>query len=159
MQGLRGFSVRCRFLLTRWKSLVRIQCRPLTYDEALSKPLATPPASPRRGLSSGLRCWFQKGERARGRPRKPYFRESDGWWVSRFNGASEKLATGRLRVVASNRASPQYRSAFAAPTGCKSACGCWQAPDCHRATQPAGRTSRRLQIGSRIPCPLSGQSL
>jgi hypothetical protein len=32
---------------------------------------------------------------ARGRPRKPYFRESDGWWVSRFNGTYQKLAKGR----------------------------------------------------------------
>jgi integrase len=30
-----------------------------------------------------------------GRPRKPYFRASDGWWVSCFNGAYQKLAKGR----------------------------------------------------------------
>jgi integrase len=30
-----------------------------------------------------------------GRPRKPYFRESDGWWVSRFHGEYVKLARGR----------------------------------------------------------------
>ena len=30
-----------------------------------------------------------------GRPRKPYFRESDGWWVSRFQGEYVKLAKGR----------------------------------------------------------------
>ena len=30
-----------------------------------------------------------------GRPRKPYFRESDGWWVSRFHGQYVKLARGR----------------------------------------------------------------
>lgn len=29
-----------------------------------------------------------------GRPRKPYFRESDGWWVSRFRGEYVKLAKG-----------------------------------------------------------------
>jgi integrase len=29
-----------------------------------------------------------------GRPRKPYFRTSDGWWVSRFRGAYVKLAKG-----------------------------------------------------------------
>jgi integrase len=29
-----------------------------------------------------------------GRPRKPYFRESDGWWVSRFRGEYVKLARG-----------------------------------------------------------------
>jgi integrase len=30
-----------------------------------------------------------------GRPRKPYFRASDGWWVSRFHGEYVKLAKGR----------------------------------------------------------------
>ncbi len=30
-----------------------------------------------------------------GRPRKPYFRDSDGWWVSRFRGEYVKLARGR----------------------------------------------------------------
>ena len=30
-----------------------------------------------------------------GRPRKPYFRESDGWWFSRFQGEYAKLAKGR----------------------------------------------------------------
>jgi integrase len=30
-----------------------------------------------------------------GRPRKPYFRESDGWWVSRFHGEYVKLARGQ----------------------------------------------------------------
>jgi hypothetical protein len=30
-----------------------------------------------------------------GRPRKPYFRKSDGWWVSRFQGDYIKLAKGR----------------------------------------------------------------
>jgi integrase len=30
-----------------------------------------------------------------GRPRKPYFRESDGWWVSRFRGEYVKLAKGQ----------------------------------------------------------------
>src|SRR5215207_9906972 len=30
-----------------------------------------------------------------GRPRKPYFRESDNWWVSRFRGEYVKLARGR----------------------------------------------------------------
>src|SRR5262245_39266595 len=30
-----------------------------------------------------------------GRPRKPYFRASDGWWVSRFHGTYQKLAKGR----------------------------------------------------------------
>src|SRR5262245_7153774 len=30
-----------------------------------------------------------------GRPRKPWFRESDGWWVSRFTGRYEKLARGK----------------------------------------------------------------
>src|SRR5436190_23059857 len=29
------------------------------------------------------------------RPRKPYFRESDGWWVSRFRGEYVKLAKGQ----------------------------------------------------------------
>lgn len=29
-----------------------------------------------------------------GRPRKPYFRASDGWWVSRFQGQYVKLAKG-----------------------------------------------------------------
>src|SRR5579862_6225445 len=29
-----------------------------------------------------------------GRPRKPYFRASDGWWVSRFHGEYVKLAQG-----------------------------------------------------------------
>jgi integrase len=29
------------------------------------------------------------------RPRKPYFRKSDGWWVSRFQGHYVKLAKGR----------------------------------------------------------------
>jgi integrase len=29
-----------------------------------------------------------------GRPRKPYFRASDGWWVSRFHGEYVKLAKG-----------------------------------------------------------------
>lgn len=29
-----------------------------------------------------------------GRPRKPYFRKSDGWWVSRFHGEYVKLARG-----------------------------------------------------------------
>jgi hypothetical protein len=38
---------------------------------------------------------FEKGEFAMGRPRKPYFRQSDGWWVSRFNGQYVKLAKGR----------------------------------------------------------------
>src|SRR5438105_2672334 len=37
---------------------------------------------------------FEKGEFAMGRPRKPYFRESDGWWVSRFHGEYVKLAKG-----------------------------------------------------------------
>lgn len=30
-----------------------------------------------------------------GRPRKPYFCESNGWWMSRFNGEYQKLAKGR----------------------------------------------------------------
>jgi hypothetical protein len=29
-----------------------------------------------------------------GRPRKPYFRTANGWWVSRFHGEYVKLARG-----------------------------------------------------------------
>jgi integrase len=38
-----------------------------------------------------------------GRPRKPYFRESDGWWVSRFHGAYVKLAKGRANEVQADK--------------------------------------------------------
>jgi hypothetical protein len=39
------------------------------------------------------------------RPRKPYFRSSDGWWVSRFRGEYVKLAKGR-------EGEPQARKRF-----------------------------------------------
>src|SRR4051794_5698116 len=38
-----------------------------------------------------------------GRPRKPYYRESDGWWVSRFRGAYVKLAKGQDKEAAAKR--------------------------------------------------------
>lgn len=38
-----------------------------------------------------------------GRPRKPYFRESDGWWVSRFRGEYVKLARGRENEPAAKK--------------------------------------------------------
>jgi integrase len=38
-----------------------------------------------------------------GRPRKPYFRESDGWWVSRFQGEYVKLARGRENEAAAKK--------------------------------------------------------
>jgi integrase len=37
------------------------------------------------------------------RPRKPYFRESDGWWVSRFKGEYVKLAKGRENEAEANK--------------------------------------------------------
>jgi integrase len=38
-----------------------------------------------------------------GRPRKPYFRASDCWWVSRFNGEYVKLAKGRENETAARK--------------------------------------------------------
>jgi len=38
-----------------------------------------------------------------GRPRKPYFRESDGWWVSRFQGEYVKLAKGQANEAEAKR--------------------------------------------------------
>jgi integrase len=60
----------------------------------------TPYKTPDGGLGtvpdpdSSLLFIFQK-ERRMGRPRKPHFRESDGWWVSMFRGERIKLAKGR----------------------------------------------------------------
>jgi integrase len=38
-----------------------------------------------------------------GRPRKPYFRDSDGWWVSRFRGEYVKLAKGAENEAAAKK--------------------------------------------------------
>jgi integrase len=38
-----------------------------------------------------------------GRPRKPYFRAADGWWVSRFRGEYVRLAKGRDNEAAARQ--------------------------------------------------------
>src|SRR5947209_19806760 len=92
------------------RSLVRIQSpRPVspvgtrssdrafsTSGGRFSKLLSKNPWRPCQGASPlDPVAGFEKGEFAMGRPRKPYFRESDGWWVSRFHGEYVKLARGR----------------------------------------------------------------
>src|SRR5689334_14098194 len=70
----------------------------LFFDQeaGLANSLANSPGV-RAGGASPLEtvAGSRKEPFAMGRPRKPYFRESDGWWVSRFKGEYVKLAKGQ----------------------------------------------------------------
>src|SRR4051812_9479098 len=61
----------------------------------LANSLANSPGVRAGGASPLSPWWVRERSRCYGRPRKPYFRSSDGWWVSRFQGEYVKLAKGR----------------------------------------------------------------
>jgi integrase len=56
-----------------------------------------------------------------GRPRKPYFRESDGWWVSRFRGEYVKLARGQENEAEAKKRFHELMALEAAGTPVESA--------------------------------------